>query len=72
MFLFIALFRMAIFIMLPQHSSMTYYIIDYLYFNFESFIYLGAKFIDYIERLNKRITCYIYKATEDFVASFAP
>ena len=79
MFLFIELFQMATFIMLPQYSSMTFYIIDYLYFNFESLVwnfeplvYCGTRSYLLIKHLNGQITSSIYQDTKDFNASFVP
>ena len=72
MILFIALFRMASFIMLPQFSPLTFFILDIFHCNFESIIIHGVRTIATAGRLNRKFTSIAYQATEDFITSFVP
>ena len=72
MVLFIALFRMASFIMLPQSSPITLAIIGYLKFDYELGLARIARTAARVERNAQQYLSKGYQLYEAFVASFLP
>ena len=70
--LFIALFRLALFITLPQYSPMTYFITDIIAYNYEIWIVNGVRFLYMLDYFMRKATATVYQATEDLIASFIP